>query len=288
MATEKEYRKVLVPVDGSESSLHALRQAFQFSSVEKSWITVVCVAPEYEGDLDTLVAGDNIIAQMHRPCEQALAKAKEIAAGEGYSIKAILEEGEPSTRIIDIADAHNRELIIMGRRGLSHLERAFVGSVTQRVIGQGHSDVVVVPKESPLAWKKILVATDGSAYSHAAVERAIRFALSYGGEIEVVSVVDVPSELYGDAPGLVESLIDKAKGYAAAAAKTVAEAGISVNPHVLEGLPYEVIPELARKLGAQVIVVGSHGRTGMRRLLMGSVAEKIIGFASCPVLVAKP
>ena len=288
MPTKKEYRKVLVPIDGSESSFHALRQAFQFSSVEKSWITVVCVSPEYEGDLDSLVTGSNILEQMHRPCEQALAKAKEIAAKEGYIIKTILEEGEPASRIIDIADAHNRELIIMGRRGLSNLERVFVGSVTQRVIGLSHGDVFVVPENTPIAWKRILVATDGSSFSHAAVNRAIRFALSYGGEIEVVSVVDVLPELYGDAPGLVDELIGKAKGYAAAAVKTVIDNGIKANSHVVEGVAYEVIPELARTLDAQVIVVGSHGRTGMRRLLLGSVAEKIIGYASCPVLVAKP
>ena len=288
MKTEKEYRKVLVPVDGSESSFHALRQAFQFSSIEKSWITVVCVAPEYEGDLDTLVSGNNIMEQMQRPCEQALARAKEIAAQEGYSIKTVLEEGEPASRIIDIADAHNRELIIMGRRGRSHLERAFLGSVTKRVIGLSHGDVLVVPDSAPIAWKKILVATDGSTFSRAAVERATRFALSYGGEIEVVSVVDVPSELYGDAPGLVETLIHKAKDYANTAVQIVAAKGITVNSRVVEGVTHEIIPELATKLGAQVIFVGSHGRTGMRRLLVGSVAEKIIGFASCPVLVARP
>lgn len=288
MEMKKEYRKVLVPVDGSESSFHALRQAFQFSSVEKSWITVVCVAPDYEGDLDTLATGGDLLAKMRQPCERALVKARDIAAQAGYTIKTVLEEGEPSSRIIDIADRHNRELIIMGRRGLSNLARAFVGSVTQRVIGQSHGDVVVVPNGVALAWTKILVATDGSPCSRAAVERAVRFARAYDGEVAVVSVVDVPTELYGDAPDLVEELTRKAKGYADDAAQVVHERGVAATTHVAEGAPHEVIPELARTLGAQVIVVGSHGRTGMGRLLMGSVAEKIIGFASCPVLVARP
>lgn len=287
MEMKKEYRKVLVPVDGSESSFHALRQAFQFSSTEKSWITVVCVAPDYEGDLDTLATGGDLLAKMRQPCERALVKARDIAAQAGYTIKTVLEEGEPSTRIVDTADAHNRELIIMGRRGLSHLERAFVGSVTQRVIGQSHGDVVVVPNGVTLAWKKILVATDGSPCSQAAVERAVRFARIYDGEVEVVSVVDVSPELYGDAPDLVEELTRKAKVFADAAVQVVQGKGLKATPHVVEGAPYEVIPELAKTLGAEVIVVGSHGRTGMGRLLMGSVAEKIIGFASCPVLVAR-
>lgn len=287
MKTKKEYRKVLVPVDGSESSFHALRQAFQFSSAEKSWITVVCVAPDYEGDLDTLVVGDNILKEMRRPCEQALAKANEIAEQAGYRIKTVLEEGEASSRIIDSADAHNRELIIMGRRGLSNLERVLIGSVTQRVIGQSHNDVVVVPEGAPLGWGKILVATDGSTHSRTAMDRAVRFATAYGGEIKVVSVVDVPAELYGEAPNLVEKLAKQAHKYADEAATFANEHGVKASAQVAEGTAYEVIPALAQELGAQVIVLGSHGRTGIRRLLIGSVAEKIIGLASCPVLVAR-
>lgn len=288
MNKKKEYRKVLVPIDGSASGFHALEQAFQFSSTEKSWIMVVCVAPDYEGDLDTLVVGDNILKEMRRPCEQALVKAKEIAAMRGYTIKTILEEGDPSSRIIDIAEEHNRDLIIMGRRGLSNLERVFVGSVTQRVIGHYHGDVIVVPEHAEIAWDKILVTTDGSPCSHAAVERAVRFAQAYEGTIDVVSVVDVPAELYGEAPGLVDDLGRKAKGYAEAAVQVATAAGISATAHTAEGIAYEIIPETAKKLGAQVIVVGSHGRTGMRRLLMGSVAEKVIGLSTCPVMVVRP
>ena len=99
--------------------------------------------------------------------------------------------------------------------------------------------------------------------------------------------VDVPAELYGEAPDLVEDLIHKAKVYAEGAVKVARDKGIASTPHVIEGVAYEVIPELAKKIGAEVIFIGSHGRTGMLRLLLGNVAEKIIGFATCPVLVAK-
>lgn len=285
----KEYRQVLVPVDGSDSSFHALEQAFQFSSIEKSWITVVCVAPYYQGDLRTLGSVDTLLCKMRQPCEKALAKAKEIASSKGHIIKTVLlEEGEPSSRIADLAVADHCEMIIMGRRGLSDLARVFVGSVTQRVIGQRHGDVVVVPNGVSLAWSKILVATDGSPCSLAAVERAVRFAAAYGGTIEVASVIDVPAELYGDAPDLATELERLATGYADDAVQTAKAKGVSATAHVVEGVAYDIIPDLARSLGVQVIVVGSHGRTGMRRLLMGSVAEKIIGYASCPVLVARP
>ena len=289
MEMKEKYREVLVPVDGSDSSYNALEQAFQFSSADKSWITVACVAPHYQGDLDTLISADKLLALMRKPCENALAKATEIAASKGYTIKTVLlEEGEPSSRIVDLADANSREMIIIGRRGLSNFERVFVGSVTKRVIGHSHGDVVVVPDGVSLAWDKILVATDGSPCSQAAVERAVSFAKIYESTMDVVSVVDVPDTLYGDAPDLSEVFESMAAGYADNAVQYAKSNGISATPHVVEGTAYHVIPDLARSLGAKVIIVGSHGRTGMSRLLMGSVAEKIIGLASCPVLVARP
>jgi nucleotide-binding universal stress UspA family protein len=288
MELNDKYRKVLVPVDGSDSSFHALEQAFQFSSPEKNWVTVACVAPYYQGDLDTLVFADPIVAKMRQPCENALTKAKEIAASKGYSIDTVLlEEGEPSSRLVEFADANNRAMIIIGRRGLSNLKRVFVGSITKRVIGHSHGDVVVVPDGTTLAWDKILVATDGSPCSQAAVERAVHFAKVYGSTIDVVSVVDVPDSLYGEAPDLTEVFEGMSMGYADTAVQYAKSQGLAATPHVITGTPYEIIPDLAKSLGTGIIIVGSHGRTGMNRLLMGSVAEKIIGLASCPVLVAR-
>lgn len=289
MELNKMYREVLVPVDGSDSSFNALEQAFQFSSTDKSWITVACVAPYYQGDLDTLMGADLLLAKIRQPCERALAKAQEIAAAKGHFIKTVLlEEGEPSARIVDLADTNNRAMIIMGRCGLSDLERVFLGSVTKRVIGHSHGDVVVVPNAVPLVWKKILVATDGSPCSQAAVERTIHFAKVNDSKIDVVSVVDVPDELYGEAPDLTEVFERMANDYVDSAIQSIKDAGLAATPHVISGATYNIVPDLARSLGSQIIIVGSHGRTGMSRLLMGSVAEKIIGFAACPVLVARP
>jgi nucleotide-binding universal stress UspA family protein len=175
----------------------------------------------------------------------------------------------------------------MGRRGLSRLERVLVGSVTARVIGHSPIDVLVVPLTAEIGWNKILLATDGSRYSKAAAERAIDFAGEYGGELRVVSVVDVPAEFYGEAPDAVEDLINKAKGYAEDVKRQAESAGIKAETFVREGETYKAILDLAKEQNVNAIVMGSHGRTGLKRLLMGSVTEKVIGYASCPVLVVK-
>ncbi|MDO9027782.1 MAG: universal stress protein, partial [Candidatus Roizmanbacteria bacterium] len=121
------YRKILVAVDGSESSKNALKQAFKLACTEGCWITVVSVIPAYTGDL-ALVGVGNIMKSMRKPCEDALSEAQKLAESERASIKTVCEEGEIYERIVDLAEADNCDLIVMGRRGLRHLERAFVGS----------------------------------------------------------------------------------------------------------------------------------------------------------------
>src|SRR3990172_8432533 len=138
------WRKMLVAIDGSESSLHALRESFKLAAKEKSWITVASVVPPYEGDLD-LVGIGYVQHAMRHPCEKALSEAARIAEAEGALIKTVCEEGVPHERIIDLAEAENCELIVMGKRGLSKVERMLVGSVTARVIGYGQKDVLVIP-----------------------------------------------------------------------------------------------------------------------------------------------
>ena len=113
METKNEYRKVLVPVDGSDSSFHALEQAFQFSSTEKSWITVVCVAPDYEGDLDTLAVPQQRISQFDRLGRPA--RLTQLAAGQNGLAGRLVRYGETARTSLDadriqvVLDSHARQ-----------------------------------------------------------------------------------------------------------------------------------------------------------------------------------
>ena len=281
------YRKILVAVDGSESSRNALRQAIKLANSEECWITVVSVIPSYTGDLSATFIGDMRKA-MAEPCEKALSEAENIAKSERALIKTVCEEGEIYERIVDLADAENCDLIVMGRKGLSQIERAFMGSVAARVIGHSQRDVLVVPINTTIGWKSIFLNTDGSKYSEAATESAINFAKSYGGELMVLSVVEVTEEFLARAPGMVEDMVKKAKGFVEDVKKKAEGSNIKTTSFVREGEAYRVITNLARENKVDIIVLGSHGRTGLRRLLMGSVTAKVIGHSPCPVLVVKP
>src|SRR5512147_1921954 len=106
-----KYKKILVAVDGSESSRNALVQAFRLAVEEKCWITVTSVVPPFTGDLDLTGVGD-VHALLAKPCREALAEAAKLAEQERALIKTVCEEGEIHERIVDLADAENADVIV--------------------------------------------------------------------------------------------------------------------------------------------------------------------------------
>jgi len=279
------YRKILVAVDGSDSSKNAFRQACKIARDDKSWITVLTAIPLFEDQFDVLSMKEKVSRTLREEGDKILAGIKKVAEEEDAYIRIILKEGSPFEVILNSAEENNYDLIVMGRRGISHLERALVGSVTAGVIAHSRRDVLVIPKDTILGWENILLSTDGSKYSAISSNKAIELAKSYGSNLTAVSIVDVTDEFYTEAPDAVEELIRKAKLYVEDIQKRAN--GLNINTLVQEGETYEVITDLAREFMSNVIVMGSHGRTGVKRFLIGNVAEKVIGYAPCPVLIAK-
>ncbi len=281
------YRRILVAVDGSESSRNAFRQACKIALNDKTWLTVITTIPSYEDLYQMPSIREKVSMALRAEGDKIVAEIKKIAAEEDAFIKTIIEEGTPFDTIIDTAEEGNYDLIVMGRHGMKPIEKALVGSVTARVIGNSQRDVLVFPLNSEIGWKNIMLVTDGSKYSLSATDKAINIAESYGGEMTAVSVVDVTEEFQTEAPEAVDKLIEEAKRIVGEVKKKAEAHGIKIEPLVREGEAYRVITDLAKKLASDVIVMGSHGRTGIKRLLMGSVTEKVIGYAPCPVLVIR-
>ena len=278
------YRKILVAYDGSATARNALAVAGHLAKEDKSWIKVLTVLPDFEGDLE-LVGVSNIKDTIEGPGKKLLAEAQELADHEDVQVLTNMAQGEPYDKIVHIADDENCDLIVMGRRGTHHLERELVGSVTARVIGYTKKDVLVVPDNTMLTRKNILLATDGSPSCETAVDRAIELASDNSASLTAVSVVYTNDEYLALAPGIVEELIGKARDKLATIEQKGEEAGVVIDVAVKEGEAYEAITSLAQKNNVDLIVMGSHGRKGLQSILMGSVTERTIGYTACPVLV---
>ena len=143
--------------------------------------------------------------------------------------------------------------------------------------------------------KTILVATDFSEDANAAIDAAVEMAKGFGSKLELFHAyyVEVPAVYAGfggdfSMPGdIIDPIREGAQTAMADLIKRVAASGIDVDGKVAMERPAKAILEEAERLLADLIVMGSHGKTGLERLLVGSVSERVIGSAECPVLVVK-
>ena len=134
--------------------------------------------------------------------------------------------------------------------------------------------------------ERILVAVDGSAYGELAVDQAISLGGICNSEIFVVSVVDLFPEQIAVAPALEEKMSKDVRQHLDEAKKKVDEANMPCETIVhIGGNPHEFIVQEAKDKAIDLIVMGTHGRSGIKRVLLGSVAQNVIGHAPCPVLV---
>jgi len=148
--------------------------------------------------------------------------------------------------------------------------------------------VLVVPEKASIAWERILLATDGSEYSHKATKKALDLVQFSGGTLKVISVLEISAHIYAVAPELSEERIKLVKQYVGDVKEQAASEGILAEGFAREAESAgDVIIELAKEKDSDLIVMGSHGRTGIKRLLMGSVTKVVIAYAPCPVLVVK-
>lgn len=136
-------------------------------------------------------------------------------------------------------------------------------------------------------YKNIIIAFDGSTFSNAALQEAIRLAKAPEAGLLILSIVDITDEFESEAPGLTGKMTEKLLKLSQEALEKAVAANVNAKIEVHVGDAYEMIVEIAKQKKADLIVMGSHGRTGLTRLLMGSVTSRVIGHAPCSVLVVK-
>ncbi len=279
-----DYSKILVAFDGSQSSENALRQTL--AGFEQSWIKVLGVVPGYDGDLE-MVGVRDLEGLLRGPTDDLKQKALAIIKADSSRAGIDVVRGEAFRQIVDFAEKESCNLIVMGRHGLHRVERMLMGSVTAKVIVHSPMDVLVFPNGGVINWKNILLATDGSASGDAALEKALAFAGKKNGSLTAISVVDMHPEYYADAGEVVEKMEKKAAAVLDRAREQAAAAGFDITTQVLRGDPAGEITSFGEKNGAGITFVGSRGQSGLRKIVLGSVAQKVIGLSGSPVYVVK-
>lgn len=195
--------------------------------------------------------------------------------------------------VLEYADDNEIDLIVMGSHGRRGVSRLLLGSVTEEVIRAGRWPVLTVHEDAAERgdYDKILVPVDFSSRTASQVETATDIARRFGAALDVVHVIDPPTvpDLYMpigplavDLPGTTARALEQMEELT-----QPLEAELTVTKDVLVGRAVHEIVERAEK-GADLVVMPTHGYSGLDRVLIGSVAEGVLRRVQCPVLVLKP
>ena len=211
-------------------------------------------------------------------------------------VEHLLEEGEAAAEIVRVARDIPCDLIVMGTRGRTGLGRLLVGSVAEKVLRDAPCPVLIMKSPGleakdrlpePGKVETILFPTDFSECSQNALNLAFALTRDCKARLLVVHVATPPPFVtYGE----FEKVLDKSSGYRHELEEQLRQCqapDCNIEFRLVEGDPGNEIVQVAREAHCDLIIMGTHGRTGLGRLLMGAVAEKVLRQSSCPVLLVK-
>jgi nucleotide-binding universal stress UspA family protein len=290
--------KILVAVDSSPFSKEALRQV-----AARIWPggTAACVLSVVDiGLLGGLMDSGPLLNTMTEAAEELVKSDAELLTGSGLSPTTAVTVGHPSSSIVEYARQWQSDFIYLGSHGRRGLTRFLLGSVSKAVVHSAGCSVGIIRGQDPagpsasLRGLRVLLATDGSDCSIAAADSIADRQWPSGSDFRIVSVVDIVESgiepWYTDV-GLLEELQRLNNQHAQQAIDSAQEvltsAGLTSSKESFTGLPKAAILDDAGRWNADLIVVGSHGRRGVDRVLLGSVSESVAVHAHCSVEVIR-
>lgn len=290
--------KVVVGCDLSPSSDQALERAVAIAAKHGATLLLVHAqandAPLAEVDNAMLEQLGEVTAAVRVESARQLADRLASIGAAGVATELVSRVGPADEVIAAVATEHGAELIVLGSHGHTGIARLLLGSVAASTIRLSAVDVLVVRGESKRAvFTKPLVATDFSPAAEKALAHAAALCDS-GAPVTVIHAWQLPAGSWGASllgqarfpwSSVRDAVLASAKAQAQKVEQRHAELGHPVTVELVQGPPATVITEAAETKGHDLIAVGAHGHRGVRRLLLGSVAESTVRHSPCSVLV---
>ena len=297
-------RRLLVPLDFSGLSRQALGSAVPLARKYRAKISLVHVV-QPPVVLEALPGG---IAYLPSNPDDLLNAAKahlaELAARlvpRDLLDQTVVAEGNPAYEVISTAESLKADLIVLSTNGRSGLKHVLLGSTAERIVRHAHCPVLTVRRQpgapakpvypERLPWRRILVPLDFSFTSLHAMRVAAALAEQSGARLTLLNVVEPGPYAIGleGAPLVLpdEVFARNAKTQLPGIAQRFVPSSVRVTSLVRHGRAASVIVETAEEEEIDLIVLSTHGHTGLERLLMGSTAEHVVRHAKCPVFVVR-
>lgn len=283
---DQRIRKLLVATDLSERSSHALKRGILIAAEQGARLTVLHVIDE---DLPSALV-------------EKLASEAEILLRDQLRLLAAPVRPEPllsvicgtgSREILRVANEEDVDLVILGIHRHHQLNDIFRGTTVGRVVRLGQRPCLVVTEPPQGAYPKVIVAVDFSAHSRKAFDLALRLAPN--AEIFVVHVWDVPFKGFQGSESTAQQVREVRQHEMEAEMREqlstiIRNQGVDtshVHAVMKKGLVFEVLREEVARIGAGLLVMGTQGRTGVERAILGSVAENFLNDPPCDVLAVR-
>lgn len=269
---KESIEKILVPTDGSPES-------------ESVFAAIMPLVRAYSPEVAVLYVFEDPESSFMPPARVA----KACGALRSTNVNAYLElrEGLPAEEILRAAREKKADLIAISSHGRGGVVRMIAGSVAEEVLRKTEIPLLVTRPDTRVHdWKRIVVALDGSPRSESIVPEAVRLAKKLGAVLEVLQVaVPVVAAAAGETP-IILPAVDPMP-YLKGVLRHLEELGVEARAVALEGRPAEEILRHLTDSASSLLCMTTHGRSGLARILLGSVAEEIVRKSPCPVLLQR-
>jgi nucleotide-binding universal stress UspA family protein len=290
---------ILVAVDFSSESELAVRHAMAIARLRGADLVLVhagTVLDRSDAELDEVAAGyRRVVDDDLRRNRERLEALRERLQGQGVEVTHAIADGFPDTTIVEVAEEIGAGLIVLGTHGRTGLKWFLLGSVAQRVVRLARTNVVVARGDAPAGgYRKICVATDFSTSAEGALSAAIAVAAP-DAHVDIVHCwYFEPTVGLSGEPSLLQGLLLEQRTAIEHSLRESGEELLALHRRPGLTLAFEPIfapprPAIVARLergGHDLVALGSHGRRGLPRFLLGSVAEAVVARAPCAVLVA--
>jgi len=291
--------RILVPLDGSELGTHILPLVRALAKKTRSEVVLLSVIVPLETWSEAVggIDSDERIAQEAEVARAFLEWVKHELKKDGVVARGRVVFGRAAQSIQDVANEEGARIIAMTTHGRSGLPRLVLGSVADEVVRTSTRPVLLVrASETPatgVGFERILVPVDGSALSESVLPVIEELATTLDAELVLQRVIVPPVVLYPgqvapSAPPVLDDIEVAVKDSIDVLAEGLRRKGFNVKCEVSFGYPAECILAAAAEYKVDMIAMSSHGRTGVGRWVMGSVADSVVRRADLPCLVIRP
>ena len=282
-------KKILWATDFSDEAQESLLYADAFAKAFKASIVALHVIPDFSAalyDAAYVIKGELVkkVAAVKKDAEE---KLKTLQKAKGITFKNIVKEGTAAKVIIEVAEKEGVDLIVIGRRGMSAIEKLFIGSVANQVLRNSPVPILLTKKKTGVPrFKKLIVPTDFSEREEVERDFAWAIAKGFGAELTLLHVLELHD--YEFSPRVLDDMMDSLLKRLKQRKKRE-KTEIKIREEVYRAINAAIgIVDYAETHNYDLIVISTCVQSKLERFFLGSTTEKVISYTHIPVFAIPP